>query len=302
MKTRAWTAAVLAIAAGVLWVGSSAAIVEAQQSPTVSVTNSNTDPNSKTTTINFSVAGLPAGTKIKDIHIFPPVQDPPTVPANPPKFPKRSDTNTNVTKDGTSESTKFKVDQNKDSSIHLTDDEGVGNGDFTVSIKWAWSNNDAPGFGTARFVFTKNGTKTYDEDDIVGGGTKLGGDLPVYSLALAGDEPVLASIGTTVPLPVASSADRAGSAYRVYSSLAVNEWREDALEIGIDSVSAPVPPAWGLTFTDFDGLLDASGAATPAITIPNDPSLIGSDFYVVATLLESGDPWLAGVPIRVEIQ
>jgi len=172
--------------------------------------------------------------------------------------------------------------------------------------------NDAGAQGAQLRTVAWNVTDDGDTDPTDGSfGTD--GDVPANEAKLpqkkktqANTGPQLGTIGTTAPLEIETDAGNAGLRFTVYGSTRLNEEYTDPLGIGIETVSYPIPPAWGVAIANPTGVVTAQGAGDPIpqVTIPNDPALVGETFYLVIALRPEGDEtiWFVSDPIEVTIR
>ena len=96
-------------------------------------------------------------------------------------------------------------------------------------------------------------------------------------------EPDTANYGTTTNIALSSSEFSRDYEVYVVGTLSGMPDPDNYGAFVTWAASNGVPSGWGLTFDDLTGTLDSSGISTaPSVVIPNNPSLSGQAFYVVA--------------------
>lgn len=251
------------------------------------------------TTMDITVEGLEGETKFKDFHFFSPSNkkfDNPSGGTTISVQPRPS---------GTAQS--WKVSKGKDGksmNVYADGESGFGNGEYR--IVFTWPKGQGADVAGCSWEATKDGDATDDADDGIGssGGASTMIDVPTLKIRANNGNPLQLGVGQTTLCPCQSEPYFAGYSYAIYTSTSLNEEYADPLEIGINHPSAPVPPEWGLSFSNLTGNLDASGSptSTPSITVPNEPMLLGHTFFLVFAILENGDIIHASDPIEVTIQ
>lgn len=117
---------------------------------------------------------------------------------------------------------------------------------------------------------------------------------PITAQAVSADEPhgdhwasaYAVHLGTTATLNLTTPFQN-GSYEILHSTVSLDDW-SDSQGLGIQAVTSPVPPSWGLGFQDFQGVV-AGGQADFSIEVPADPGLIGREFFLVGTVVAGGE-------------
>ena len=101
---------------------------------------------------------------------------------------------------------------------------------------------------------------------------------PTASLSIGG-EGAPPKIASTYPMAIKTSLN--GFSYTVYKmSLEPDDDLTDE-DFATFVSNHPVPSSWNLTFVNFQGTLDDDGGGHASIVIPNDPTLVGEDLWLV---------------------
>lgn len=277
-------AAALSLTCGVAW---------AAPAVSVTATTSHHDGTSQVT-VTVSVSGLGAGQEWKDLHLF---------PARKHSFPKlEGGTNVTVTPQGGGNSQTWtrKGSTHQVVQVYTDGAAGFGNGTYTFTLNFKGDRAGNP----VTWDATDNGSKKYRTGDVIDNNeNQPAPNFPQAKATVNDDNEKVIATGAVAQLTVATDTDLQGSSYEVYSSVSLNPDFEDALGIGINNSTAPVPASWNLTFQNFTGTIDPGGTASPLpqIVVPADPSLVGKEFYVVFAVKAGTDILFASSPIRVRI-
>jgi len=108
------------------------------------------------------------------------------------------------------------------------------------------------------------------------------------------DEDTTAVIGTTTVFNITST--EPSCAYHCYAVSTGSDAAPDPDEDWtgfLDWVDEhPVPAAWGLTFQNMSGTLDADGnSSDPRVIVPDDVSLVSSTFYIITVVETQEDDY-----------
>lgn len=120
-------------------------------------------------------------------------------------------------------------------------------------------------------------------------GTDAPIDVPVPLALVAGGNTI--PTGNATGLPIDSS--EAGMPYVLYAVETVtgapNPW-DDPAGFADWATAHPIPVEWNLTFVGMSGTTDEDGDTNaPRIMVPNDPTLVGRKFFLVA-IVDSEEP------------
>lgn len=305
MKMHLWAIAVLsALAACVAFLSTgeaSSASSGATLTPSVSVTTSE-NAGTGSTEFTVTVSGLTGTTKFRDLHLgaghprkFPEIKAP----------PEGSAKKTEVVENGANSQTWNVKPQGGGKGIAVytgtggNHPEGFGNGTYTFKIHWNLKGSTRAKLRGAVWTATSDGGESVTGSNELDDGTL---SLLQMSVTLNDGEDLPAPIGTTTEVSGASEESMAGEDYEIYTSLKLNEEFSDPLGIGIETVSDPVPLAWDLSFSGFQGTLAQDGKIPSAsIFVPTSSPGLAQTFHMVLALKVDGDIIFFSDPVEVTI-
>lgn len=285
-----------------------AAMAQAQpvETPSVTVSAANR-PNASPpeTTLTITVNSLGSNERFKDLHLY---------AAQSMAFPKLGGPSGSVVsvipQSGTEPPQDWRRERGvggKRIDLYANNANGFPTGTYTITLQWAADGTAANPTFPITWKATKDGNRDAprrDGEDIIGGcGGQIAPNLPQILVSLNRGEDLVVALGTETVIPILTEIPFRRACYRIHTSSALAPDYGDALGIGIESLTQPVPSALGFQVANSEGPIDfsRSNGTCPRLLVPVNAALIGQFFYVVMTIENGGDILFSSQPIKVSV-
>lgn len=301
-RGRSWGAAGLGAAALLVCV----VAFGAGTAPTVVTGESNSDHTELTITVHDDI-------EWKDLHFEP--WDVP--PQNPPRKLAPGPKDLDVKNASGQKVGEFKGSYNKKTGSNHYVKKSSSSGVLkagTYKINLVWDNDGGPAADWMQmkvYVTTNGDAKAFGPPDILGGaGVVTNGNLiPGFLASIRGPSgnelPVPCTMGAPTILTTEISEIWGGYDYCVYTSLTEDEEGFDDWQMGLNNVTQPVPPGWGVQILGGTGTLNPMGQPMSPlqVLIPANPALAGQSLFLVFAMLDplSGEPLVTTNVLRLNI-